>query len=341
MAKRRRWTARGSAGAGRLRNWELRRPVWPGSLPQVTEPTWRKPQARVLGISRPVNALLGVMRTMERRAYKYRCQRTEEEAREPARSFGCVRYVYSRAFTLRTEARFERHERGDHAETDRLPVRMKREADKAWLAEVSCVPLQQALSPPQRCVRQPLRGPRQVPALPAQARPAERAISHRGFRWRDANLTLAKVDAPLDIRWTRPVGGEPTSVTVSRDPAGREEVNATMDGSPRAGRPLADPGAAAFPGPPRCCGAGGALPAETPPSGSSTIQGWRLHRLAAALLAAAFSLLVVAARRAGRGLPWTTASVSAWKTSHCASESPGPARDPAGPVRGQPASTKA
>ncbi len=43
------------------------------------------------------------------------------------------------------------------------------------------------------------------------------------FTWRDGRLTLAKMDQPLDIRWSRslPEGAEPTTVTVSRDRAGR------------------------------------------------------------------------------------------------------------------------
>ena len=47
--------------------------------------------------------------------------------------------------TERTEAWFDRHERIDYAETDRLLVRMKKEPEKSWLAAVSCVPLQQTL----------------------------------------------------------------------------------------------------------------------------------------------------------------------------------------------------
>ena len=85
------------------------------------------------------------MQGMERKAYKYRFYPTDDQARELARTFGCVRYVYNWALTLRTEAWFERHERIDYAETDRLLVRMKRDPEKSWLAEVSCVPLQQAL----------------------------------------------------------------------------------------------------------------------------------------------------------------------------------------------------
>src|SRR5262249_16680046 len=43
------------------------------------------------------------------------------------------------------------------------------------------------------------------------------------FRW-DAyacTLILAKMDAPLDIRWSRPFTGTPSTITLSRDTAGR------------------------------------------------------------------------------------------------------------------------
>src|SRR5919205_48662 len=43
------------------------------------------------------------------------------------------------------------------------------------------------------------------------------------FTWREGRLTLAKMAQPLDIRWSRPLphGSVPTTVTVSRDAAGR------------------------------------------------------------------------------------------------------------------------
>jgi putative transposase len=44
-----------------------------------------------------------------------------------------------------------------------------------------------------------------------------------GFRLRDGELTLAKMSEPLAIRWSRPLpeGAKPSTVTVSRDSAGR------------------------------------------------------------------------------------------------------------------------
>ena len=43
------------------------------------------------------------MQRMERKAYKYRFYPIADQARELARTFGCVRYVYHWALALRTE----------------------------------------------------------------------------------------------------------------------------------------------------------------------------------------------------------------------------------------------
>jgi transposase len=53
------------------------------------------------------------------------------------------------------------------------------------------------------------------------------------FRWREGRLVLAKMATPLDIRWSRPLpaGVEPSTVTVSRDPAGRWHVAILVDTS--------------------------------------------------------------------------------------------------------------
>jgi putative transposase len=51
------------------------------------------------------------------------------------------------------------------------------------------------------------------------------------FRWRDGQLTLAKMDAPLAIVWSRPLPDrvEPATVTVSRDAAGRWFVSLLVE----------------------------------------------------------------------------------------------------------------
>ena len=46
-----------------------------------------------------------------------------------------------------------------------------------------------------------------------------------GFRWRDGQLWLAKQKDPLAIRWSRCFTGQPSSITVSLDTAGRYHVS--------------------------------------------------------------------------------------------------------------------
>ncbi|WP_434974865.1 RNA-guided endonuclease InsQ/TnpB family protein [Streptosporangium saharense] len=52
---------------------------------------------------------------------------------------------------------------------------------------------------------------------------ASAEYTRSAFRFRDGALTLAKMDTPLDVVWSRPLpeGAQPSTVTVSRDAAGR------------------------------------------------------------------------------------------------------------------------
>jgi putative transposase len=60
---------------------------------------------------------------------------------------------------------------------------------------------------------------------------ASATFTTSGFRWRDGRITLAKMTGPLDIRWSRPlpVGAEPSTVTVSRDSAGRWHISILVE----------------------------------------------------------------------------------------------------------------
>lgn len=61
---------------------------------------------------------------------------------------------------------------------------------------------------------------------------ASAEYSRSAFKWRDGKLTLAKTADPLHIRCSRPLpeGAEPSTVTVSRDAAGRWFVSMLVEG---------------------------------------------------------------------------------------------------------------
>ncbi len=169
----------------------------------------------------------------QKRAYRYRCYPTPEQASMLARTFGCARFVYNWALRLRTDAYSARQERVSYADTSAALTRLKREPDTAWLNEVSSVPPQQALRHLDRAFRHFFEGHAKYPAFHKKhgAQAAEYTAS--AFRW-DAStqaLTLAKMDAPLAICWSRPLpeGAQPSTVTVSRDTAGRYFVSVLVE----------------------------------------------------------------------------------------------------------------
>jgi putative transposase len=159
-----------------------------------------------------------------KRAFKYRFYPTMSQAAELSRTFGCARKVYNLALQARSEAWAQRRERVGYDATSAMLTSWKRSEDLAFLNEVSCVPLQQALRHLQAAFSGFWNKRAAYPRFKSKKRSrASAEYTRSAFRWRDGALTLAKMSEPLDIRWSRPLpdGVTPSTVTVSRDSAGR------------------------------------------------------------------------------------------------------------------------
>ncbi|MGX4695290.1 RNA-guided endonuclease InsQ/TnpB family protein [Streptomyces sp. JNUCC 63] len=159
-----------------------------------------------------------------KRAFKYRFYPTDEQAAELSRTFGCVRLVYNQALQERTRAWYGEQRRISYVQSSAALTRWKKTEELAFLAEVSSVPLQQALRHLQAAFANFFAKRAQYPRFKSRKKSrASAEYTRSAFTWRDGKLTLAKMAEPLDIRWSRPLpeGAQPTTVTVSRDSAGR------------------------------------------------------------------------------------------------------------------------
>lgn len=159
-----------------------------------------------------------------KRAYRYRFYPTDAQAAELSRTFGCVRLVYNKALEERTRAWYGERRRISYVQSSAALTQWKKSEELAFLAEVSSVPLQQALRHLQSAFGNFFAKRAAYPRF--KARKASRAsaeYTRSAFTWREGELRLAKMSSPLDIRWSRPLpeGAVPTTVTVSRDSAGR------------------------------------------------------------------------------------------------------------------------
>jgi putative transposase len=175
-------------------------------------------------LARIFDIVWGMAQELVKRAFKFRFYPTDEQAAELSRTFGCVRLVYNKAVEARSAAWLQQSRRVNYVETSALLTGWRKQEDLAFLNEVSSVPLQQALRHLQgafasfweKRARYPRFKSRKKSRLSAE-------YTRSAFTFRDGRLTLAKMREPLNIAWSRalPEGVEPSTVTVSRDSAGR------------------------------------------------------------------------------------------------------------------------
>ncbi|MEV0166108.1 RNA-guided endonuclease InsQ/TnpB family protein [Nonomuraea fuscirosea] len=167
-----------------------------------------------------------------KRAFKYRFYPTPEQAEELARTLGCVRLVYNKALEERTRAYTREGKRVSYVESSAMLTRWKRSGEFGFLSEVSSVPLQQALRHLQAAFANFFAKRANYPALKSRKKSrASAEYTRSAFRWWDGQLTLAKMNAPLAIVWSRPLpeGAQPSTITVSKDAAGRWFVSILVE----------------------------------------------------------------------------------------------------------------
>ncbi len=174
--------------------------------------------------------------------YNYRLYPSPGQRDALARAFGCARVVFNDGLRARQEA----HEAGLPYITDgELPARLtavKATPERAWLADVSAVILQQSLADLNTAYRNffaSVTGKRKGPKIEPprfksrkDRRQAVRFTANARFRvLASGKLRLPRIgDVP--VRWSRDLPSEPSSVTVIRDSAGRYFASFVIETGP-------------------------------------------------------------------------------------------------------------
>ena len=166
-----------------------------------------------------------------KRAYRFRFYPTPEQEMILAKTFGCARFAYNYMLRLRTDAWFKEQKRVGYHETSALLTELKKTPEHAWLNEVSSVPVQQALRHLQTAFNNFFAKRAAYPTFKRKDGPQSAEYTTSAFKWDGRALKLAKMDAPLAIRWSRtiPKAAKVTTVTVSKDAAGRYFVSLLCD----------------------------------------------------------------------------------------------------------------
>ena len=166
-----------------------------------------------------------------KRAYRFRFYPSPEQELILARTFGCARFAYNHMLRLRTDAWMQRQERIGYHESSAALTALKKQPEYAWLNEVSSVPVQQALRHLQTAFANFFAKRNRYPQFKRKDGLQSAEYTTSAFKWDGQSLKLAKMDAPLDVRWSRqiPKAAKVTTVTVSKDAAGRYFVSLLCD----------------------------------------------------------------------------------------------------------------
>jgi putative transposase len=176
--------------------------------------------------------MLDVTTKLVKRAYRYRFYPDPAQAELLARTFGCVRLVYNKALAERSRLYSVEGRSTTYVDTAHWLTEWKQDPDLAFLRDVSNVPLQQALRNLQGSFSAFFAKRAKYPRFKSRHKSrASATFMGNAFTFRDGQLKLAKMSDPLDIVWSRPLpdGAVPSSVTVSRDPAGRWHVSILVE----------------------------------------------------------------------------------------------------------------
>jgi putative transposase len=167
----------------------------------------------------------------QKRAYRYRVYPTDEQARNLACTFGCVRFLYNWGLARKKRAYFDHGVNLRIKDLSAAIPALKKQEGTAWLREVSSVPLQQALRHLDAAYTNFFEGRTDYPTFKKKHHEQSATYTDNAFTLKDGMLTLAKQHEPLPIVWSRPlpVGCKPSSVTVSKDKTGRYFVSILVE----------------------------------------------------------------------------------------------------------------
>src|SRR6516162_4160574 len=179
----------------------------------------------------------------------YRCRAYPDEAQQAVlnRTFGCTRVVWNCVLAARQQRYVTQRQGTSYGQASAALTALKQDPQRAWLNQVSCVPLQQALRHQQRAFAAFFAHRARYPRFKSRRGRQAAEYTRSAFTLRGGQLRLAKTPGPLAFVWSWPgtdvAGLDPTTVVVAKEPDGRWYVTFAVDASAPA--PLPGTGQAA------------------------------------------------------------------------------------------------
>jgi putative transposase len=168
--------------------------------------------------------------------YRYRIYPTDQQRQNLAQLFGCVRVVWNDALALCKQSQ----KKPKSAELQKVVItQAKQTTERAWLSEVSNIPLQQSVADLETAFQnffQSCKGKRKgrkvgYPKFKKRTNSQSARFRIGGFSIKGEEVYLAKIGNVKPI-WSRELPSGPTSVTVIKDCANRYFLSFVVEVEP-------------------------------------------------------------------------------------------------------------
>jgi putative transposase len=169
--------------------------------------------------------------------YRYRIYPTDQQKQSLAQLFGCVRIVWNDALALCKQS----EKKPKSAEIQNIVItQAKQVEERAWLGDVSCVPLQQSVIDLETAFKNlfdSCKGKRKgrkvrYPRFKKRTNSQSARFTLRGFSMKkNGGVYLAKIGIVNPI-WSRKLPSTPSSVTVIKDCANRYFLSFVVEVEP-------------------------------------------------------------------------------------------------------------
>ena len=167
---------------------------------------------------------------MKQRAYRYRFYPNKAQTEMLEQTFGCVRFIYNRTLAYSKEC-YNQGNKTNLSDWNKNLTALKRLPEFEWLKLVSSVPLQQTLRHLDKAFKAFFKSGFGYPKFKSKRNKQSACFMANSFKWDATNrtFTLAKMDAPLNIKWSRHFSGTPTSAYVSKACTGKYFISILVE----------------------------------------------------------------------------------------------------------------
>ena len=128
---------------------------------------------------------------------------------------------------IRTDA-YANGEKINYVRSSAIFTELRHATETKWLEEVSCVPTQQTLRHLQVAFQNFFDKRGKYPSFKKKRGKQSAEYTVSGFKYKDGILAVSQL-GNLDVRWSRKFSSRPTTVTITKSPAGRYYVTLVLD----------------------------------------------------------------------------------------------------------------